>query len=302
MSKSLASAKHGDRVFLKSLQNKWQQAERACFELLDFKEERINSTNALDLSISKSLWTAFDEWCSKIENDEEGDSLTKALCTSLMVRRTKRRVINFVPAILSPLLNHPSFEMFNYTDVKREFGLDARHLWAEQDVFEKIIETCSENSSIKMKACFLLDTYGKDGIENKVTPCMELLTEIQKSNEFAIFTLQKLQRMCQLHVDTIEEEQELILKREILDGCFLRFQREFLQIGPLRAITIALYKKTPINILVIQVLSLKSFFVCGINYFGWKYSDIRKSSVGISNHNDLSLNSSESITIVVRNC
>lgn len=189
MSRSLASAKHGDRVFLKSLQNKWQQAERAYFELLDFKEERINSTNALDLSISKSLWTAFDEWCSKIENDEEGDSLTKALCTSLMERRTKRRVINFVPAILSPLLNHPSFEMFNYTDVKREFGLDARHLWAEWDAFEKIIETCSKNSSIKVKACFLLDTYGKDGIENKVPPCMELLTKIQKSNEFAIFTL-----------------------------------------------------------------------------------------------------------------
>lgn len=60
--------------------------------------------------------------------------------------------------------------------------------------------------------------------------------------------------MCQLHVDTIEEEEELILKREILDGCFLHFQREFLQIGPLRAITIALYKKTPTNILVIQVL------------------------------------------------
>jgi hypothetical protein len=133
------------RIFvnLKNLQNQWIHAEAAYMKKLENKEELILA-NSLDSKATTNFWTVFNEWYTEVEGMATLDDEMKSLCAELMTRKRIQRGVSCSPTMLSKLLSHPSFNMYNENVVRREFGLLARPMWMEWDEFERALSRCPE--------------------------------------------------------------------------------------------------------------------------------------------------------------
>jgi hypothetical protein len=94
---------------------------------LENKEELVIA-NSLDTKATTNFWIAFNEWCAKVEGMAELDDEMKSLHVELMTRKRIQRGVICSLAMLSKLLSHTSFNMYNENVVRREFGLLANRV------------------------------------------------------------------------------------------------------------------------------------------------------------------------------
>jgi hypothetical protein len=237
-------------VNLKNLQNQWIHAEAAYMKKLENKEELILA-NSLDSKATTNFWTVFNEWCTEVEAMATSDDEMKSLCAKLMTRKRIQRGINCSPTMLSKLLSHPSFNMYNENVVRREFGLLARPMWMEWDEFERALCRCPKELPVYTQANSLLHTYGLEVTMSIDPPNTGVLEDIGKSSYFILFNVSKLRHMCLQVPDNIEEEDTLLQLRGVVEATAIKFKKEFLKKGPMRAILRNLDRQTKKTVKVI---------------------------------------------------
>jgi hypothetical protein len=217
---------------------------------LENKEELILA-NSLDSEATTNFWTVFNEWCTEVEGMATLDDEMKSLCAELMTRKRIQRGVNCSPTMLSKLLSHPLFNMYNENVVRREFGLLARPMWMEWDEFERALCRCPKELPVYTQANSLLHTYGLEVTMSIDPPNTGVLEDIGKSSYFILFNVSKLRHMCLQVPDNIEEEDTLLQLRGVVEATAIKFKKEFLKKGPMRAILRNLDRQTKKTVKVI---------------------------------------------------
>ena len=228
------------------------------------KNERLLTMSPSMGTENQAFWIAFNECFLEVQSTEGMDPELKSLIIELTNRKNIRRGVVSTPTQLGKLTSHPSFEMYNENDVRREFGKIARDFWEEWDKFEETLQKCPVGTPIYEKANGLLHSYGLDVKKNSKCPDQQVLQDIHNSEFFNSFTSALLVRMCmqetnnirdeedilkveveahESQVDAIKEEKDLLLYRKYTEQALLTFQRVFLKLGPLRVIIKNLERK-----------------------------------------------------------
>ena len=104
----------------------WEAAHFAYYQAMDFKDKIY--TREGTSSQSSIFWAMFEDFCEEIATHPYSDPELLNIYTNLMERKKLRRGISISESSISKIVQHQSMCMYNETEFKIEFELQARQL------------------------------------------------------------------------------------------------------------------------------------------------------------------------------
>lgn len=153
-------------------------------------------------------------------------------------KKLKRRILIF-ESNLSTLIQHKFISMYNETDFKIEFELNARRFWKEWDELDAAIQDCLPSLE-KDHAQAFAGKYGGSDFQTYAQPSDADVLKFLHNEAFSKFTLQKIKRMCEHSIDDFQEERDLLPKREDVDNALKAYQQLYLSTVIFQEIQLAL--------------------------------------------------------------
>lgn len=117
--------------------------------------------------------------------------------------------------------------MYNETKFKIEFELQARQFWNQWDEFDEAIKNCSPRLE-KANAMAFAKRYGGLNYTQIAQVTDANVSSFLHNEAFSGFTIQQIKWMCHPTTDNIEEEMNLLQKREDVERALMEYQRSYL--------------------------------------------------------------------------
>ena len=151
----------------------------------------------------------FEGFCEEIATHLDSDLELLNICTNLSKRKKLRKGISISKSSISKFVQHQSMCIYNETEFKLEFELQARQFWNQWDEFGETIKNCWPRLE-KANAMTFAERSGGPNYMQIIHITDVDVSSLLHKEAFSGFTIQQINRMCHPTTDNIEDDMNIL--------------------------------------------------------------------------------------------